>query len=447
MNRLIAGVLLSIMVLSASVASAQIAAVGTVRGYVKDQQGGVLPGVTVTAASPTVPTPYSTVSDDKGFFRLVDLPPADYSVTAELQGFSRFVRQAVAVRAGLNISFDITMAIGGLEQTVEVTAETPLLEVQKATNSVNISGQFQRDLPLTSRSQFSDFLEVTPGIAARAGDATGGGQIYMMRGGELENHVVQLDGADMGSFRQNRADRLLTFNTDAISDVQITTGTVDASTPLGSGAVINVSTKSGTDQFRGVAGIIYTPESWNGNNAGAGTRPVQRDPPAGPVPGRPDPEGEGSGSTAPTATRRQYSGLGRTPEQVALLTALNPSFEPFDNSVLSHNYYLKGTAQISPKHQVVAFWEHDLHPEAGDREWYTEPLSVSGQGGTGIGVRLQSVWGSTLTSRLMGSYNDKTGNPSFSVYDGYINDGPSRSVHSGTFISSGRHHRDRARSP
>ena len=87
---------------------------------------------------------------------------------------------------------------------------------------------------------------------------------------------------------------------------------------------------------------------------------------------------------------------------------------------------------------MVAFWERDLHPEGGDREWYTEPLSVSGQGGTGIGVRLQSVWGSTLTSRLMGSYNDKTGNPSFSVYDGYINDGPSRSVHSGTFISSGR---------
>ncbi len=437
MNRLIAGVLLLVIVLSASAASAQIAAVGTVRGYVKDQQGGVLPGVTVTAASPTVPTPRSTVSDDKGFFRLVDLPPADYSITAELQGFAKFLRPAVNVRAGLNISFDITMAIGGLEQTVEVTAETPLLEVQRATNSVNISGQFQRDLPLTSRSQFSDFLEVTPGIAARAGDATGGGQIYMMRGGELENHVVQLDGADMGSFRQNRADRLLTFNTDAISDVQITTGTVDASTPLGSGAVINVSTKSGTDQFRGVAGIIYTPESWNGNNAGAGTVRFNEILQPDLSLGGPILKGKAWFYGAYRYTR-QYSGLGRTPEQVALLTALNPSFEPFDNSVLSHNYYLKGTAQISPKHQVVAFWERDLHPEAGDREWYTEPLAVSAQGGTGIGVRLQSVWGSTLTSRIMGSYNDKTGNPSFSIYDGYIHDGPSQSVHSGTFISSGR---------
>ena len=128
MKRVVAGVLLSIMVLSVSVASAQIAAVGTVRGYVKDQQGGVLPGVTITATSPTVPTPHSTVSNDKGFFRLVDLPPADYAVTAELQGFSKYVRQAVGVRAGLNISFDIPMALGGVEaSTAPVVTCTSLI--------------------------------------------------------------------------------------------------------------------------------------------------------------------------------------------------------------------------------------------------------------------------------------------------------------------------------
>ena len=73
-------------------------------------------------------------------------------------------------------------------------------------------------------------------IVSRAGDGTAGGQIYFLRGGELENHVVQLDGADMGSFRQNRADRLLTINTDSVSDIQVKTGGVDASSPLGSGA-------------------------------------------------------------------------------------------------------------------------------------------------------------------------------------------------------------------
>ena len=257
MKRLLAALLGVPIVLGATAASAQIAAVGTVRGYVKDAQGGVLPGVTVTVTSTTVPAPATTVSDQTGFFRLVDLAPADYRLEAELAGFSKYAREPVAVRAGLNLTVDIELTIGGLEQVIEVRAETPLLETQRAGTAVNISGQFQRDLPLTSRSQFSDFLEVTPGVAARAGDATGGGQIYMMRGGELENHVIQLDGADMGSFRQNRADRLLTFNTDAVSDVQVTTGAIDASTPLGSGAVVNVS--SVPSPSRSPVNVIVTP--------------------------------------------------------------------------------------------------------------------------------------------------------------------------------------------
>lgn len=437
MQRFAPAVLLSLALLTTSVASAQIAAVGSVRGYVKDPQGGVLPGVTITLRSPTVPTPVSGVSDQQGFFRLVDLMPGDYRLEAELQGFAKYVRDPVAVRAGLNIALDIEMSIGALEQVIEVKAETPLLETQRATTSVNISGDFQRDLPLTSRRQFSDFLEVTPGVAARAGDATGGGQIYMLRGGELENHVVQLDGADMGSFRQNRADRLLTFNTDAVSDVQVTTGAIDASTPLGSGAVINVSTKSGTDRFAGVAGAVYTPESWNGNNAGAGTvrfnEIFQPDLSLGGpvVPGK-------MWFYGAYRYTRQFSGIGRTPEQLALLSALEPTFEPFDNSVLSHNYYAKVTGQLTSNHQWVAFYERDNHPEGGDREWYTEPLAVTSAGGTGIGVRLQSVWGGSLTSKVMGSYNNKSTNSSFDVYEGYIHDGPSQSVHAGTFISSGR---------
>ena len=163
---------------------------------------------------------------------------------------------------------------------------------------------------------------MTPGIAARAGDATGGGQIYMMRGGELENHVIQLDGADMGSFRQNRADRLLTFNTDAVSDVQVTTGAIDASTPLGSGAVVNVSTKSGTDSFKGVVGAVFTPESWNGNNAGEGTVRFNEILQPDLSLGGPVVKGKLWFYGAYRYTR-QFSGLGRTPEQVALLTALN----------------------------------------------------------------------------------------------------------------------------
>ncbi|HEX5475310.1 MAG TPA: TonB-dependent receptor [Vicinamibacterales bacterium] len=436
MNRVLTGVVLTVILLSGSLAFAQSAPVGTIRGYVKDSQGAVLPGVTITATSPSVPTPSVAVSDGQGFFRLVDLVPADYRIEAELQGFAKYVRDGVAVRAGLNISLDIAMTIGNMSESVQVVAETPLLETQKATTSVNISGELQRQLPLSSRSQFADFLEVTPGVAARAGDATGGGQIYMMRGGELENHVIQLDGADMGSFRQNRADRLLTLDTDAIDDVQVTTAAVDASVPLGSGAVINVATKSGTDHFKGAIGAIYTPESWNGDNAGGGdvrfNKIFQPDLSlGGPIlPGKV----WFYGSYRRT---QQSSGIGRTPEQIALLEALRPGFEAFDNAVNSNDYYLKGTSRLSSRHRLSAFYETDQHAEQGDREWYAQPIAVTQAGGMGTSVRLESIWGNSVTSRLVGSYNNKSTNSNFDVYNGYIHDGPSESVNAGTFLSKG----------
>jgi hypothetical protein len=85
----------------ASVAQAQTTAGGSIRGYVKDQQGGVLPGVTLTATSPNVAGARTAVSDAGGFYRLLDVPPGDYTVTADLQGFAKLVRENISVRAGL----------------------------------------------------------------------------------------------------------------------------------------------------------------------------------------------------------------------------------------------------------------------------------------------------------------------------------------------------------
>jgi len=85
-------------------ASAQTTAEGTIRGVIHDDQGGVLPGVTVVATSPTVAGTFTSVSDAVGAYRLLNLSPGEYSVTAELQGFSKYVRPGIVVRAGLNIA-------------------------------------------------------------------------------------------------------------------------------------------------------------------------------------------------------------------------------------------------------------------------------------------------------------------------------------------------------
>ena len=149
-------VVLLIALTSAGAAFAQISADGTIRGYVKDEQGGVLPGVTLTATTPASAKSFTGVTDEKGFYRLLNLPPGVYTVSAELTGFAKFGRTGLDVRAELNIQVDVTMKIGTLAETVLVSGESPMLEIQKTVQAINISGDFQRSLPLSSRREWSD---------------------------------------------------------------------------------------------------------------------------------------------------------------------------------------------------------------------------------------------------------------------------------------------------
>jgi hypothetical protein len=117
--------------LLASHATAQIGAEGTVRGVVSDTDGGVLPGVTVTATSATSPQTYGSLTEADGQYRLLNLPPGRFNIAAELQGFAKFAREGVEVRAGLNLTVDIVLSLGSVEETITVTGEPPLPETQK----------------------------------------------------------------------------------------------------------------------------------------------------------------------------------------------------------------------------------------------------------------------------------------------------------------------------
>ena len=272
MMRLSSSLCLAI-VLAASSSIAQITADGSIRGYVRDEQGAALPGVTVTATGTSVAAASTGVSDGTGFYRLLNIPPGEYTVTAELAGFAKFVRPGIVMRAGLNLAVDLTMKVGGITETVEVKVDTPLLEVEKATQGVNISGEFQRSLPLGSRRDWSDFLEVAPGVTSRTINNPQGGQMYMLRGGEIDGHVFQVDGADLGSFQQT-IPTFLGLSTETIADVQVKTGGLDASAPLGTGVVINIATQSGTNTVKGSGAMAFTPRSWNDDNTPTGTSAI-----------------------------------------------------------------------------------------------------------------------------------------------------------------------------
>ena len=341
------------------------------------------------------------------------------------------------VRSGLNIAVDIALTVGNLSETVQVVGETPMLEVQKPVQAVNISGELQRALPLSSRKDYSDFLEVTPGVTARTFDQGSGGQVYMLRGSEIENHVVQVDGADMGSFRQGWAGLYVGLSSDAIDDTQVKTGGVDASAPLGVGVVINVATPSGTNFYRGAVATSYQAKSWSSNNAAAGgqsaaVKVFQPDASLGGPIVRDKLFFFGSFRYAD----REVA-ISRTPEQLAGLQS-DPEFSLFDNGGKSEYYYGKVTAQLANNHQMYVFYQRDFNPELSAFPNESRPFNVTAFGGNGVGARLSSTWGNAITTKVLAAYNDKSINGSFSAFNGYTFDGPIGNIFTSSFISAGR---------
>jgi hypothetical protein len=421
---------------------------GSLRGYIKDEQGGALPGATVTATSAALIQPATAVTDAEGYYRLINLPPGTYSIAAELTGFASYKREDILLRAGATFQVDVTMKIGTLQESVTVSGESPMLEVSKPSNVLNISGEFQREMPISSRRNWSDFLELTPGVHSRPFDDGSGRMVYFGHATEHFAHVIQLEGAIASNYQDAQV-TYVAMGADMIDDVQVKTGGVDASAPMGTGLNINVITKSGGNTFTGSAAFAYQPDGWNGSNV------TNCSPSAGC-----HPEAAAAGGTATTAIVRQFdgglggpikrdrawffgsvrradleAGISRTPLEVQRLKAFFPDATLFNNTTESWQPYGKVTFH-SGTHDLAAFVQDDRLKATGDREYhYSRSVRYSTGGGL-YGAKLTSVWGRNLTSTVLAAYNNKGGSDS-STWEGTDLGGPSITFHRQTTLQGG----------
>ena len=175
---------------------------GTLTGRILDPEGLALPGVTVTAESETMLGTRSAVSDGVGNYRLPALTPGMYTVTAQLSGFAPLRRENIQVRTGSNFRVDLQMALGNVEETITVTAESPMIEMKKPGQVITIDGDFQRDVPVQARKNWTDFVELTPGVNARNWDDGSGRMTFFGHGTEHFHHVMQLEGTDRERLRR-----------------------------------------------------------------------------------------------------------------------------------------------------------------------------------------------------------------------------------------------------
>ena len=270
MRRVFSLALMAVFLLTATLVFAQ--SDGSVRGFVKDEQGAVLPGVTVTATSPALLAPTVATTDETGYYRLQNLPPGPYAITAELTGFSSFRREGIVMRAGLILTVDIGLTIGNLAETITVSGDTPMIETNRPTSVMNIEGELLRAAPITSRRLFSDALDMAPGVGSRNVDDGVGRRAYYFRGSHIYAHAFQLEGMPASAYIDSAA-HSMGMGGDTVQDVEIKLGGADASTPLSTGVVMNIVTPRGQNQFKGSASYNFQPMDWNSDNTKGGAAP------------------------------------------------------------------------------------------------------------------------------------------------------------------------------
>lgn len=409
---------------------------GSLRGTVTDAQGGALPGVTVTATSPALLTPSVGVSDAGGNYRLVNLPPGTYAIAAELSGFSVFVREGILLRAGANFQVDIAMALGTLSETVTVSGDSPMLEVSSPSNVLNIDAVFQKSLPLVEGKYWSDFLHMTPGVMSRPHNDGSGRQNYFGNAVDHRDAVVDMEGMMASNYNDSNINRTA-LSTEAVQDVQIKTGGVDAASPMGYGLVVNMISKSGGNQVSGSAGWTFQPFEWNGDNTGGNGTPATRAinqadfSLGGPI--------RRDRAWFFGAYRRQNNETtpSRIPAVVNALRALYPN-EPFENTSLkSQQPYAKVTTRLGNDHTLAGIYQGDRLHMLNVGQTMTTFDEVLSTGGALYGAKLTSVWGSSITTNFTASFNNKGGNGRDS-YDGRLIPGPSIDVHPAFTVAQGR---------
>jgi hypothetical protein len=222
---------------------------GSIQGAVKDAQGGVLPGVTVEAKNLATGATQTAVTGATGIYRFPSLPPGRYDVSASLQGFQTAKTPNVILTLGQLLTVDLSMAVAGVSETVQVTGESPLIDTkQNATFSVVPTELIDR---IPKGRDFTGVLAAAPGANAEA--RAGGISVDGASG--AENRFV-IDGVDTTNLQNGSSGK--TVVTDFIQEVQVKTSGYNAEYPGATGGVVNALTKSGTNQFRGSFNYYYT---------------------------------------------------------------------------------------------------------------------------------------------------------------------------------------------
>lgn len=224
---------------------------GVIRGVITDNTGAPMPGVTVTAESPALMGTVVAVSDTNGLYRLINLPPGDYTITASLQGFKTVKQPGVIVQAGQTYTVNLQTEASPLEEEITVTAAAPVIDVESSKITNVIPTELLRNLPL-SRS-INRLFDITAGSAGTI--AAYSGSIHGANSGSTAYEIDGVNGESPTTGGMQIAPQY-----ESVEEIEIATGGLPAQVGASGGSFISVITKSGGNEFHGQAQTYYTAE-------------------------------------------------------------------------------------------------------------------------------------------------------------------------------------------
>src|SRR6266481_7268815 len=243
---------LALLLVAVGGSFAQVGNQGTIQGTVVDQTGAVVPGAEIVATRTATAATFTTTTTSDGFFEFPILPVGTYDLQVKRSGFTTLTDKGVELHIGAKLNLKLELKLSGKEETVVVEGEAPLVETTRTQVSSSVNDLTVSNTPANGRN-FIDFVLLTPGVNR---DVRGGDLSFAGQRGTLNSLTV--DGTDnnntffgqtLGRTGSGRAP--YQFSQDSVQEFQVNTNGYSAELGRAGGAVINVITKSGTNQFHG----------------------------------------------------------------------------------------------------------------------------------------------------------------------------------------------------
>src|SRR5262245_18926463 len=252
----------AVLILAAALMLPSLAfAQGTLTGTVKDQSGAVLPGVTVDAASPALIEKVRTaVTDDTGQYRITGLNPGTYSLTFRLQSFNVVRREGIELSGTETLTIPIDMRLGALEETITVTGETPVVDVQTTRRETVLSADVVATIP--GNRSVGTLLNAVPGLNVNDGALAASPTMtfFAARGGNINEGRMQINGMTVAAPFNGGGVSTYILDSVNVDEVSVAVAGGLGESDIG-GPVMNLVPRSGGNTLRG-QGFFSNAGSW-----------------------------------------------------------------------------------------------------------------------------------------------------------------------------------------